>query len=75
MTRKRATIYIDHVDDDSDFVFMQAWLEKWKDEVHIDHYSSGGWEHVWDIEASDEALSEIPEDWFCASDWVTPVDK
>lgn len=69
---KRVTIYIDHVDDDTDFVFMQEWLEKWKSSVRVESYSSGGWEHIWNVEGSEEAIVEIPEDWHCASEWATP---
>ena len=68
---KKVTIYIDHVDDDADFVFMQHWIEKWKDVVRVADYSTGGWEHIWDLEAPEEAISEIPEDWHCAGDCST----
>ena len=67
---KRITIYIDHVDDDSDFIFMEAWLEKWKNDIHIEDYSTGGWEHTWDIEAPHDAVKEIPENWLCSSEWA-----
>ncbi|WP_321349425.1 hypothetical protein [Halopseudomonas oceani] len=69
---KKVTIYIDHLDDDADFVFMKKWLAKWEVEVTIADYSTGGWEHCWDLEAPEEAIQEIPEDWLCASDWATP---
>lgn len=62
---KKVTIYIDHVDDDKDFIFMHKWFEKWKDSVRIENYSSGGWEHIWDIEGSEEAIAEIPKEWIC----------
>ncbi len=69
---KKVTIYIDHLEDDSDFVFMQEWLKKWKEVAKIVDYSTGGWEHCWDLEAPEEAVSEIPKDWHCASKWATP---
>ena len=69
---KKVTIYIDHVDDDTDFIFMHEWLEKWKGSVRIEDYSTGGWEHTWDLEGPEEAIAEIPKDWHCASKWATP---
>ena len=69
---KKLTIYIDHVDDDTDFQFMLNFLERWKSEVRIENYSSGGWEHIWNLEGPENILSEIPEDWHCSSDWATP---
>ena len=69
---KKATIYVDHVDSPKDFDFVQAWLKKWEGEVHVVDYSTGGWEHIWDIEVSNEALSEIPADWLCSSKWSDP---
>lgn len=68
--KKWITIYIDHVDDHTDYLFMGAWIKKWKKEIHIENYSTGGAEHIWDIEAPYEAVKEIPENWLCASDWA-----
>lgn len=59
---KRITIYIDHIDDAADSSLMRNWLEKWKSVVRVEEYSTGGWEHVWDLAAPEEAISEIPED-------------
>lgn len=69
---KRITIYVDHVDSSVDFDRVQAWLEKWKGAVTVANYSTGGWEHCWDIEVSVEALKEIPEEWLCSSEWAAP---
>jgi hypothetical protein len=70
MNKKRITVYIDHVDDSSDFEFMAAWLVKWKSSLHIENYSSGGWEHIWDLEVPLKAVEEIPNNWLCSSEWA-----
>jgi hypothetical protein len=69
---KKITIYIDHLDNDADFVFMKKWFEKWNGAVNIADYSSGGWEHCWDLAAPEEAIAELPKEWHCASEWATP---
>jgi hypothetical protein len=71
-TMKRITIYVDHVDSSADFERVEAWLEKWKGRVTVADYSTGGWEHCWDLEAPSEAVAEIPEEWLCSSEWATP---
>lgn len=67
---KRITIYVDHVDSSDDYDLMQGWLLRWQNIAKIENYSTGGWEHIWDIEAPIEAIEEIPKEWFCASDWT-----
>ena len=52
----RITVYVDHVDDDSDFLFVKNWIKKWGDAIHIQDYSAGKWEHIWDFEAPVEAV-------------------
>jgi hypothetical protein len=69
---KRITIFVLHDEDSTDFDWVCAWLEKWAGKVTISDYSSGGWEHLWDVEAPQEAVSEVPEDYLCASAWSTP---
>lgn len=71
MTRKRITIYIDHLDSSLNFEWMRSWLAKWCESVHVAKYSTGGWEHCWDLEAPIEAIAEIPEEWLCTSEWTT----
>ena len=71
-TIKRITIYVDHDDSSDDFDMVQAWLDKWKGQAIVSDYTTGGWEHCWDIEAPTEAVAEVPEDWLCASEWATP---
>lgn len=69
---KKITIFVMYVDSSEDFDRVEAWLEKWKSFVIIDDYSSGGWEHCWDVEAPVEAIGEISEEWLCCSEWATP---
>ena len=69
-TTRRITVYVDHVDSSADFDWMREWLAKWGEAARVDNYSTGGWEHIWNIEATVEAAAEIPEDWLCASDWA-----
>ncbi|MBC6419496.1 MAG: hypothetical protein GDA44_12350 [Prochloron sp. SP5CPC1] len=68
--KKRITVFIEHHDDDTDFLFMESWIKKWADLIYIQDYSTGGWEHCWDLEAPAEAIEEIPEDWLCDSVWA-----
>ena len=69
--QKRITIFVLHHEDASDFEWVQAWILKWKraDQLKVVDYSSGGWEHLWDIEASSDAVAEVPENYLCDSEW------
>ncbi|WP_397385805.1 hypothetical protein [Prosthecobacter sp.] len=71
---KRATIFVDHPGDERppDFIWMCDWLEKWEGKVKVASYSSGGWEHLWDVEGPTEAIDEIPERITCCSAWAQP---
>jgi hypothetical protein len=70
-SKVRVTLYADHPDDDrTDHDFIDAWLTRWSGEVTIADYSTGGWEHIWDIEAPRHAIQEIPKRFFCSSDWA-----
>jgi hypothetical protein len=70
---KHITIFVLHDEDSSDFDWVCAWLEKWAGQVTITDYVTGGWEHLWDVAAPQAAMSEIPEDYLCASAWSTPA--
>ncbi len=72
---KRITIFVLHDEDSSDFDWVEAWIIKWKSEFQlvVADYSTGGWEHYWNIEASAEAIAEVPENYFCSSEWATPA--
>jgi len=71
---KRISIFVLHNEDSSDFDWMEAWIKKWKNlnKLKVADYSTGGWEHYWDIEAVQEAIEELPEEYLCASEWATP---
>jgi hypothetical protein len=70
---KRITIFVMHGDDDTDYKAAEAWFELWRDHVNVVEYSSGGWEHLWDVEASDEAIADLPQNFLCDSEWSNPV--
>lgn len=65
----RYTIFVDHVDDATDFLLIQDWLKRWEGKVKVADYSTGGWEHIWDVEAPPEAVAELPEEFLCSSEW------
>lgn len=71
---KRISIFVLHNEDSSDFDWVGAWIKKWKNlnKLKVADYSTGGWEHYWDIEAVPEAIEEVPEEYLCASEWATP---
>ena len=68
----RATLFLMDPDDrpPPEFHLVQAWFEKWKGVVKEVHYSSGGWEHCWDVEGPLVAFRDIPKRLFCLSDWA-----
>ena len=70
---KRLTIFVMHGDDDTDYKLAKAWFKQWAAEVNIVDYSTGGWEHLWDIEATPNAAASVPEGWLCSSEWSEPV--
>jgi hypothetical protein len=71
---KRMTIFVDHAHDgpSDGFNWVQAWLARWQGAVRVAKYSTGGWEHLWDIEGPAEAVAEVPDDLVCASKWANP---
>jgi hypothetical protein len=70
---KRITIFVMHGDDETDYKAAEAWFERWQNQVNVVDYSSGGWEHLWDVEASAEAVADLPKDFLCDSQWSTPA--
>ena len=66
----KASLYVDDVDDSSDFLRVKGWLEKWGPTVTVRQYSTGGWEHCWNVEVPLQALFELPKAFFCASAWA-----
>jgi len=51
---------------------VRAWLKKWEGKVRVADYSTGGYEHLWDIEGPEEAIAELPKEWLCDSKWSNP---
>jgi hypothetical protein len=74
MDLRRITLFADDPGDErsADFLWVEAWLERWKGQVRVVDYSTGGWEHLWDVEAPPEAAAEIPDHLLCASAWSDP---
>ena len=68
---KRITIFVMHDEDSTDYDWVSAWIIKWRVDfqLRVVDYSTGGWEHLWDIEASDAAIAEVPLDYICGSAW------
>ncbi len=71
---KRITIFAGDFEDQpsEDYKWVIAWLERWKPVLHIAHYETGGWEHIWYIEGPEAAIAEVPEHLLCASAWSMP---
>jgi hypothetical protein len=69
----RATLFVMDPDDERppEFLLVQEWFKKWKGVVKEAHYSSGGWEHSWDVESPLIAMRELPKSLFCLSNWAT----
>ncbi|MCG3269504.1 hypothetical protein [Yoonia sp. I 8.24] len=69
---QKATIFVGDFHDhpSQQYTWMQNWLNKWGDKVVVASYSSGGWEHVWDVSGPKEAIKEISQDLLCASEWA-----
>jgi hypothetical protein len=65
----KVTIYVDHLEDSREFDQVQEFLARWKTQITVADYSTGGWEHIWDLLVPEDALAEIPQYWLCASEW------
>ena len=63
-----------HDQDATDYEWVKSWIKRWKlvDKLRIADYSSGGWEHYWDIEASVDAIAEVPANYLCDCEWSMP---
>ncbi|MEP3785874.1 hypothetical protein [Ascidiaceihabitans sp.] len=70
--RTRASLYVDDVgrSPSQDFQTVMSWLQKWRGEVTVAGYSSGGWEHYLDVEGARPALDELPSRVFTSSNWT-----
>ena len=70
MQMTRTTLFVEHFESAEDYDRVTSWLERWKKGVHVADYSTGGYEHIWNVEGPDEALSELPQEYFCSSEWA-----
>jgi len=68
----RLTIFVDHPgnEDPPELIWVLEWLDRWKGTVRVANYSSGGWEHLWDVEGPLPALREVPAELRCDGAWV-----
>jgi hypothetical protein len=68
----KATIFAGDFDDhpSEDYMRVEKWLNKWRESIVVAEYTSGGWEHIWNVSGPKEAIKEIPEDLLCASEWA-----
>ncbi|WP_161958044.1 hypothetical protein [Azospirillum palustre] len=57
-----------------DYAWVERWLKRWNGQVVVVDYSSGGWEHIWDVSGPREAIAEIPERFLCASKWADNIN-
>ncbi len=71
LSLRRATIFVmaPNEADPPDYKWVMAWLAKWGSAVVVADYSTGGYEHTWDVEGPQEAIAEIPGGLLCASTW------
>jgi hypothetical protein len=69
---ERLTIFADDAGDlpSQDYLWVEAWLSRWAGIVVVAEYSSGGWEHLWNVEGPASAIAEVPSHLRCASDWA-----
>ena len=61
---KRITIYADDSGSEpsEDFRWVDAWLTRWGSAVRIANYSSGGWEHIWDVEGPPAVDGQVSQE-------------
>ncbi|MCL2011492.1 MAG: hypothetical protein FWG75_01710 [Cystobacterineae bacterium] len=69
MSRK-VSIFVEDDEDSTEFDQVREFLARWGSAITIVNYSSGGWEHYWDLLVPESALAEIPEHWLCESKWT-----
>lgn len=56
----------------ADVQWVRAWLVRWQSRVRVANYSSGGWEHLWNVEGPPQAIAEVPTHLLCDSEWSNP---
>ena len=74
MSRATVIIAVDSPDEEDSYV---AWLEKWKEKLPYvsENYGCGCCVLMFDIEAPDEALAELPAAIRGESDWTCEKKK
>src|SRR5688572_26182787 len=67
----RASIFVMDPDEDAspDYQWAIAWFESWGAQVRVADYSSGGFEHLWDVEGPADVIAEIPERLRAITSW------
>lgn len=72
-TMRKATIFAGDFDESpsEDAAWVRQWLEKWGADVVVVQYSTGGWEHIWDVLGPEAAIDEIPAHLLCTSEWAS----
>lgn len=58
-----------------EYSLVERWLEKWSEVIEVAEYSTGGWEHIWDVSGPKQAIDDIPDEFLCGSDWAGPEGK
>lgn len=68
---KATIVAMDAEDETSDeYIAAKKWLKKWEADVEIVEYSTGGWEHIWDVIGTRQAIEDLPDMISCSSDWA-----
>ena len=71
--RTRASLIVEEPKSD-EAQMLRSWLQKWRGEVTVAGYSTGGWTQHVDVEGPQEALDELPSRLFTSSQWVWQND-
>jgi hypothetical protein len=72
---KKITIFVLDRDDEGmseEYCWVEKWLEKWGTKIFVAGYSTGGYEHLWDVEGPEDTISEVPSEFLCDSAWSNP---
>ncbi|MEM7329893.1 MAG: hypothetical protein AAF437_14205 [Pseudomonadota bacterium] len=75
MKTDRATIFVMDGGEapSDDYLKVIAWFEKWSGSVQVFGYSTGGAEHIWDVEGSQAAIEQIPAGFRTHSAWMERI--
>ena len=56
--------------DDKNMDWFESWLDRWGDQLQVAEYDTGGWEHMFEVEGSKDAIQSIPKQYISGSDWA-----